>query len=98
MYILMYEKLLNLKNALKKDCIRTKIFLVLYALALLLTTLFLSSHNDLRSWFCYPENSYQVLEEEAETLIKNKSFETNYDLKITSYDFKSSLILIHVTS
>ena len=90
----MYEKVKKFRNFVCKDSTQLKIaaiFAVIFILVL--------AYNDfLDGRFCYPEETYQCLEEEAEILVKTNSFETNYDLVVTNYDFKSKTLSMELSS
>lgn len=92
----MYEKVKKFRVFVFKDStlgIIAGVFTISFILFLVFT-----QFDMFHDMFHYPEETYQILEEEADILIKNNSFETNYDLAITNYDFKDKNLTMKLSS
>lgn len=89
----MYEKVKKFKEFICKNSSQAIILLV-FTVIFIFVNIGKISFNNL---FCYPEGMYQVLEEEASNLIRNNSFETNYDLVITNYNFSNKTLSMELS-
>lgn len=92
----MYEKVKKLKKFVCKDSSQ-RIIAILFATIFIISFVYTDT-DAFFDIFCYPEETYQILEKEADVLVKTNSFETNYDLVVTNYDFHDKTLSMELSS
>ena len=94
----MYEKIKKLREFICKGSTQTIIGLIFTVIFILVELCSFASNGTLDDIFSYPEEIYQSLEEEADILIRTKSFETNYELVITNYNLNNGTLTMELSS
>lgn len=92
----MYEKVKNLRKFVCKGS--SQRIIAVSCAVMFIINLALQDTEEFFSLFRYPEATYQNLEKEADILVRTNSFETNYELTITNYNFKEKTLSMQLSS
>lgn len=92
----MYEKVKKFREFVSKGS--TQLIIASISIAIFMLFWVCTDTNSFLELFRYPVEAYQSLEKEADTLVESNSFETNYDLVITNYDFNDNTLLMELSS
>lgn len=81
----MYKKIKNFAENCWENSSLFRLFLIMFILWFIVGCIITTKQNKWETMFTYPESDYQVVQKEAERMIKTHDFETNLELNITSY-------------
>lgn len=82
----MYKKIKNFGENCWENRSIFRSFLIMFLIWFIVGCIIVTKQNNWKRMFTYPESNYQVVQKEAERMIKSHNFETNFELNITSYN------------
>lgn len=81
----MYKKIKNFAENCWENRSLFRLFLIMFLFWFVVGCILTTNQNKWETMFTYPENDYQIVQEEANRMIKTHDFETDFELNITNY-------------